>query len=119
MFQLGLELGGGGGEWRRRLWVWEEEFVEECRELLLTLTLQDSSSDRWLWLPDQTGGYTIRGVYDMLTSQEQPMLHQNMELIWHKQSWGLIFGGAIMHRWVWACRGPQPKVFINDIFNAK
>jgi len=27
----------------------------------------------------------VRGVYDMLTSQEQPYIHQNMELIWHKQ----------------------------------
>ena len=25
------------------------------------------------------------GVYDMLTSQDQPMFPQNMELIWHKQ----------------------------------
>ena len=59
--------------------------VEECRELLLTVTLQDSSSDKWLLLPDQTGGYTVCGVYDLLTSQEQPHLHKNLELIWHKQ----------------------------------
>jgi hypothetical protein len=39
----------------------------------------------WLWLPDQIRGYTVRGVYDILTSQEQPHVHQNMELIWHKQ----------------------------------
>jgi len=38
-----------------------------------------------MWLPDQDGGYSVRGVYDMLTSQEQPQLHSNMELIWHKQ----------------------------------
>ena len=75
----------GAWQWRRRLWVWEEELVEECRDLLLTITLQDSSSDRWLWLPDQIGGYTVRGVYDMLTSQDQPVVHHNMELIWHKQ----------------------------------
>ena len=42
-------------------------------------------ANRWLWLPDQDGGYSVRGVYDMLTSQEQPQLHPNMELIWHKQ----------------------------------
>jgi hypothetical protein len=59
--------------------------VEKCRELLLTVTLQDSSSDRWLWLPDQNGGYSVRGVYDLLTAQELPHLHQNLELIWHKQ----------------------------------
>jgi len=46
-------------QWRRRLWVWEEELVEECRDLLLTVILQDSSSNRWLWLPDQIGGYIV------------------------------------------------------------
>ena len=59
--------------------------MEERRDLLLTVTLQVSSSDRWIWLPDQSGGYTVRGVYDLLTSQEQPLLQQNLELIWHKQ----------------------------------
>jgi len=59
--------------------------VEECRELLLTVTLQDSSSDRWLWLPDQIGQYSVCGVHDLLTAQAQPDLHQNSELIWHKQ----------------------------------
>lgn len=42
--------------------------IEECRDLLLTVTLQDDSSDMWLWLPDQSGGYTVRGVYDMVDS---------------------------------------------------
>jgi len=70
MFLLGVEVGGETWQWRRRLWAWEEELVEECRELLLTITLHESSSNRWLWLPDQTGGYSVCGVYDMLTSQE-------------------------------------------------
>jgi len=82
---MGVEDGGGAWQWRRRLWVWEEELVEECMDLLLTLSLHESSVDRWVWLPDQVDGYTVRDVYDMLTSQEQPHLHQNMELIWHKQ----------------------------------
>jgi len=63
MFQLRVEVGGGAWQWCRRSWVWEEELVKECRDLLLTVTLQDSSSDRWLWLPDQISGYTVRGVY--------------------------------------------------------
>ena len=64
--------------------MWED-LVEECRDLLLTVSLQESETDRWLWLPDQNGGYTVRGVYDMLTAHEQPHIHQNMELICHKQ----------------------------------
>ncbi len=85
MFSLGWEERGETLKWWRRLWAWEEELVEECRDLLLTVTLQEDSSDRWLWLPDQSGGYTVRGAYDMLTVQDHPLLHQNLELIWHKQ----------------------------------
>jgi hypothetical protein len=85
MFLLGVDVGGEAWQWRRRLWAWEEDLVEECRALLLTVFLQDSVPDRWVWLPDQRGGYSVRGVYDMLTSQEQPQLHSSMELIWHNQ----------------------------------
>ena len=85
MFLLGVDVGGEAWQWRRRLWAWEENLVEECMTLLLTVSLQKSSIDRWLWLPDQGGGYSVRGVYGMLTSQEHPQLHPNMELIWHKQ----------------------------------
>jgi len=75
MFLLGVEVGWEAWQWRRCLWSWEEELVEECRELLLTVTLQVSSSDRWLWSPDHIGGYSVYGVYDLLTSQEQPHVH--------------------------------------------
>jgi hypothetical protein len=85
MFLLGVDVGGEAWQWRRRLLAWEEELVEECRDFFLPVSLQESVTDRWLWLPNQDGGYTVRGVYDTLTSQEQPQLHQNMELIWHKQ----------------------------------
>jgi len=79
MFLLGVEDGGGAWQWRRRLWAWEEDLVEECRVLLLTVSLQESDTDRWVWLPDQIGGYSVRGVYDVLTSEDQPHIHQNME----------------------------------------
>lgn len=59
--------------------------VEECRALILTVSLQESVNDRWVWLLGPIGGYNVRGVYDLLTSQEQPHIHQNIELIWHKQ----------------------------------
>jgi len=85
MFLLGVDVGGEAWQWRRRLWAWEEELLEECRALLLTASLQESLPDRWLWLPDQGGGYSVCGVYDMLTSHEHPQLHPTVELIWHKQ----------------------------------
>jgi len=35
MFLLGWEDGGEAWQWRRRLWVWEEECLEECRNYCL------------------------------------------------------------------------------------
>ena len=84
-FLLGWDDGGEAWQWCCRLWAWEEELIEECRELLLNVSLQDTSNDIMQWLLDPSGGYTILGVYDMLTSYEHPHSHQNMELIWHKQ----------------------------------
>jgi len=48
MFLLGVDVGEEAWQWRRRLWAWEEELVEECRDLLLTVTLQESVTDRWM-----------------------------------------------------------------------
>jgi hypothetical protein len=47
--------------------VWEEELVAECRTLLLTVSLQDDSTDVWTWIPDPSHGYTVRGAYRTLT----------------------------------------------------
>jgi len=45
-------VGGEAWKWRRRLWVWEEELLEECRLFLLIVTLQVDSGDVWKWTPD-------------------------------------------------------------------
>lgn len=60
--------GGGAWQWCRRLWVWEEELLVECRDLLLTISLLETKTDRWLWMLDQISSYPVRGVYDLLTS---------------------------------------------------
>jgi len=45
--------------------VWEEELLEECRMLLLEVSLQNLSADVWQWLPDLSGGYSVSGAYDV------------------------------------------------------
>jgi len=45
MFEWGWDDGGEAWKWRQRLWVWEEEMVEECRNLLLTVMLQADTTD--------------------------------------------------------------------------
>jgi len=72
MVSLGLEQGGEEWSWRCRLWVWEENLLEEFRALLLDVSLLSNVSDRWVWLPDPVGDYTIQGAYDLLTAGANP-----------------------------------------------
>jgi len=46
MYALGRGMDGEAWSWRRRLWVWEEEMVEECRILLTNFVVQSNVSDR-------------------------------------------------------------------------
>ncbi|PNX66584.1 receptor-like protein kinase ANXUR2, partial [Trifolium pratense] len=70
MFSLGWEAGGEAWVWRRQLWAWEEELLDECQTLLLPVFLQVESSDRWQWRPDPDTSYSVCGAYQMLTSQD-------------------------------------------------
>ncbi|GAU30108.1 hypothetical protein TSUD_295890 [Trifolium subterraneum] len=85
MFQAGWGVGGEAWVWRRLLRAWEEEMLGECQNLLLTISLQEHSSDRWLWQPDLDCGYTVRGAYQLLTAQTEVPLHAASGLIWHPQ----------------------------------
>jgi len=35
--------------------------------------------------PDPSGGYTVRGAYDLLTAQELVVNDPALELVWHNQ----------------------------------
>ena len=36
-----------------------------------------------MWLPDLLDGYSVRGAYDLLTTQNTPIAYSTVELIWH------------------------------------
>ena len=59
--------------------------LAECRALLLDVSLYSNVADRWLWLPDPSRGYTVRGAYDLLSTREDPLAEPTSELIWHSQ----------------------------------
>lgn len=67
------------------MWQWEEELLEECRNLLLDVSLFPSVSDRWVWLPDPSGAYTVHGAYNLLTSQDLSAPEPTVDLLWHPQ----------------------------------
>jgi len=72
MYDQDGEDGGEEWNWRRRLWVWEEELVEECRTLLTNVVLQQNVSDRWQWELDKDEGYKVRDAYHALTHTAAP-----------------------------------------------
>ncbi|GAU44688.1 hypothetical protein TSUD_183460 [Trifolium subterraneum] len=71
--------------WRRPLRVWEEEMLRECQALLLTVSMQDHSTDSWQWQPELDSGYIVRGAYQILTDQVVAPLDVAEGLIWHPQ----------------------------------
>jgi len=58
--------------------------VEECRFLLDNVFVQSIVSDRWQWDLDTHDGYTVRGVYQILTTPTSPTIVATDELVWHK-----------------------------------
>jgi len=85
LFSLGRMQDGEGWSWRRRLWAWEEDLVEECRALLFDVFLVPNVSDKWVWLPDPAEGYSVRGAYDLLTVGAISQMAMPLELVWHHQ----------------------------------
>ncbi|GAU48351.1 hypothetical protein TSUD_267760 [Trifolium subterraneum] len=109
MFTLGWGVDGEAWEWRRQLWVWEEEMLRECQTLFLHFTLQVQSSDRWQWQPDPVEGYTVRGAYQLLTSQ-----------VTHKNKPGyarhLISCSSPLRFWLWGGRVGTSSIYILQYF---
>jgi len=58
--------------------------IDECRALLLIVSLHDTMLDVWQWHLNPTWGYSVLGVYEMLTSNEHVHVPPGLDLIWHK-----------------------------------
>jgi len=56
----------------------------ECCSLLVNIVLQDSISDTWVWKLDHVHGYSLKGVYNLLTSNEQEPQAPFTDIVWNK-----------------------------------
>jgi len=45
-----------------------EELLAKSKDVLSNVFLQNTMLDRWIWSLDPDGGYTMRDVYRLLTS---------------------------------------------------
>ena len=57
----------------------------ECRRLFNDIVLRPNVSDRWHWTPNIHGGYTVSGVYHILTTSTDPPDVGLHDLVLHKQ----------------------------------
>ena len=55
--------------------------MAECRALLLDVSLHSNVLDRWVWLPDPSDDYLVRGAYNLLTTQVTHIADSTVELI--------------------------------------
>jgi len=58
--------------------------VEELISLLVTVTLQVNKEDKWLWTLETSNIFTVRSLYNFITSQPQVGLPIVASSIWHK-----------------------------------
>jgi hypothetical protein len=63
----------GGWGWRRRLFVWEENLLNELIESFLTLSLSDEV-DAWKWRLEDDGNFSVCSTYVLLGSIFSPAL---------------------------------------------
>ncbi|MCI18621.1 putative non-LTR retroelement reverse transcriptase related protein, partial [Trifolium medium] len=78
MCSLGWGVGEEGWRWRRRLFVWEEGLFEECCLLLA------NELDKWRWLPDFDGVYSVSSAYYWLTHQAPMDPSSHKDVVWNK-----------------------------------
>jgi hypothetical protein len=55
----------------------------KCMTLLHSVSLQSNVTDQWQWHLNLIGGYSIRGVYQLLTSHESIHVESEADLVWH------------------------------------
>jgi len=70
--------------WRQRLFAWEEEQVGELTSILQSVTLQVQKEDKWLWNLEKSNAFTVRNVYNFLTTQTTVVNTVDAKLLWHK-----------------------------------
>lgn len=61
--------------------MWEENLLEECRALLVDVSLFPNVSDKWMWPPNPMGGYLVRDAYDLLSDCDTSPMDSALDLV--------------------------------------
>ncbi|WJX91754.1 hypothetical protein P8452_73481 [Trifolium repens] len=63
----GAETVGWNFQWRRRLFAWEEEQVEQLMDVVNAITLSDFE-DKWRWKSDVDGEFSVKSTYALISN---------------------------------------------------
>jgi hypothetical protein len=64
------DSGSWSFSWRQNLFQWEEDRVLILKNVLLSVSLS-SEEDRWKWLPDEEGVFSVKSAYKSLLEDSE------------------------------------------------
>lgn len=66
-------------QWRRQLFVWEHELLNELEEILQGACVVFVEQDSWIWLLDPISGFSVAATYKLvqnaLAQEHNPTQH--------------------------------------------
>ncbi|XP_057452233.1 uncharacterized protein LOC130744058 [Lotus japonicus] len=71
-------------EWRRKLFLWENQLLERMKQALLSTQPRPGTRDRWIWEADMEGVFSVKSAYEAQGSYG-PL--ENMEVF--KRIWSI------------------------------
>lgn len=72
-------------EWRRTLFIWEDEVLSQLHNMLQQVRLNPLEKDRWVWLLDEDKGFSVTPTYNQLISlsmQLQDLIPRTRSKFW-------------------------------------
>ncbi|KAL8456900.1 hypothetical protein ACS0TY_034944 [Phlomoides rotata] len=73
------------GDWRRRLFDWEEEQLEDLKKAAEIILGKKMVADEWRWNRRKDGRYTVRSAYEVLEKYAAEFEGQEkLNIVWNK-----------------------------------
>ncbi|KAL8557444.1 hypothetical protein ACS0TY_004751 [Phlomoides rotata] len=73
------------GNWRRKLFVWEEDLLIDLQQTAGNFLKSDINEDKWRWSRTSSGIYTMKSAYVVITEMNSEVNNQTTKLgiVWN------------------------------------